>query len=315
MKDFYNILGVSENAQDLEIKKAYRRLAIKYHPDKNNEPGSDLKFKEIADAYDTLSNKDKRSKYDAIRKNPFTDKDGRFGNRSEFYGFEDFVSGTDHNFRGEGFKNPKYKPSTTFLDISEERTIHLLDALEGNPINIKYSRSLCNRELQHAKEEKDLNIYLKLAEKYANIIEEKGKFYIKIKLSQFGNESLSNRTNIWGDPETEILQGDYNLKVYLDIPNNIKIEDSNIIHYLNVPLSSVLIKGEKIEVETLLGKKYRAEINSPETLNNLKFNIKGCGIKDKNGNNGNYIIKFNVMCPDLSKISDIDLNKLKSIIS
>lgn len=314
MKDFYSVLGVNENASESDIKKAYRKLAIKYHPDKNTEPGSDSKFKEIAEAYETLSNKDKRSQYDAIRKNPFSNERGKSKQRSGFSGFDEWVSGMDPNFKG-GFRSPKSKPSTTFLDINEERTISLLDAMKGNPINIKYSRNLVNHELRHIKEEKDLNIYLKLAEKHANIIEENGKFYIKIKLSQLGNESLINRTNIWGDPETEILQGDYNLKVYLDIPDNIKIEDSNIIQYLNVPLSSVLIKGEKIEVETILGKKYRAEINSPEMLNNLKFNIKESGLKDKNGKLGNYIIKFNIMCPDLSNISDSDLDKLKSIIS
>lgn len=314
MKDFYNILGVNENSSEDEIKKAYRKLAVKYHPDKNTEPGSEDKFKEIAEAYETLSNKDKRSQYDSIRRNPFTNR-GRSKNKSGFYGFEDWVSGIDNDFKGAGFRGPRTKPNTSFLDINEDRTITILDALKGNPINIKYIRNVVNHTLQHSKEEKDLNIYLKLSEKYANIIEDSGKYYVKIKLSQLGNESITNRTNIWGDPETELLQGDYNLKVFLDIPQNIKIEGSNIIHYLNIPLSSVLIKGEKIEVETILGKKYRAEINSPELLNNLKFNIKESGLKDKDGKVGNYIIKFNVMCPDLSKISDIDLDKLKSIIS
>ena len=54
-KDFYKILGVSRDATDSELKKAYRKLALKYHPDKNKEPGAEDKFKEIAEAYEVLS--------------------------------------------------------------------------------------------------------------------------------------------------------------------------------------------------------------------------------------------------------------------
>jgi molecular chaperone DnaJ len=61
-KDYYQILGVSRNASDEEIKKAYRRLAHKYHPDK--EEGNETKFKEINEAYQVLSNKEKRQQYD-----------------------------------------------------------------------------------------------------------------------------------------------------------------------------------------------------------------------------------------------------------
>lgn len=64
-RDYYEVLGVSKNADAVEIKKAYRKLALKYHPDKN--PGNkeaEEKFKEAAEAYDVLSNEEKRRKYD-----------------------------------------------------------------------------------------------------------------------------------------------------------------------------------------------------------------------------------------------------------
>lgn len=60
----YDILGVDVNATESEIKKAYRALAIKYHPDRNKEQGSEEKFKEIVNAYDILSNEEKRRLYD-----------------------------------------------------------------------------------------------------------------------------------------------------------------------------------------------------------------------------------------------------------
>ena len=63
--DYYKILGVDKNATESEIKKAYKKLAIKYHPDKNlNNKEAEEKFKIISDAYSILSDKDKRLKYD-----------------------------------------------------------------------------------------------------------------------------------------------------------------------------------------------------------------------------------------------------------
>ncbi|KAK8395540.1 hypothetical protein O3P69_005566 [Scylla paramamosain] len=60
VRDYYEILGVKKNANDKEIKKAFRKLAIQYHPDKNKEEGAEEKFREIAEAYETLSDEDKR---------------------------------------------------------------------------------------------------------------------------------------------------------------------------------------------------------------------------------------------------------------
>jgi len=66
--DYYKILGVSKTADDKELKKAYRKLALKYHPDKNPAPEAEAKFKEISEAYDCLSDKEKRSAYDRFGK-------------------------------------------------------------------------------------------------------------------------------------------------------------------------------------------------------------------------------------------------------
>ena len=64
-RDYYEVLGVAKNAGDDEIKKAYRKAAIKYHPDKNpGDAQAEESFKEAAEAYEVLSNADKRARYD-----------------------------------------------------------------------------------------------------------------------------------------------------------------------------------------------------------------------------------------------------------
>ena len=66
-KDFYKVLGVSKDASEADITKAYRKLARKYHPDLNKSKAAEEKFKDISEAYDVLNNKEQRQKYDAIR--------------------------------------------------------------------------------------------------------------------------------------------------------------------------------------------------------------------------------------------------------
>ena len=64
-RDYYEVLGVSRDASQDEIKKAYRKMALKYHPDRNpGDSAAEEKFKEAAEAYDVLSNPDKKARYD-----------------------------------------------------------------------------------------------------------------------------------------------------------------------------------------------------------------------------------------------------------
>ena len=63
MENLYHVLGVAPNATDDEIKKVYRSLAMRYHPDRNQEPGADVRFKAIAKAYEVLSDPAKREEY------------------------------------------------------------------------------------------------------------------------------------------------------------------------------------------------------------------------------------------------------------
>ncbi|CAD5113491.1 unnamed protein product [Dimorphilus gyrociliatus] len=95
-KDYYKILGVSKDADDDSLKKSYRKLALKFHPDKNKSPGAEEKFKEISEAYDVLSNKEKRKLYDQYGEEGL--KSGGFGGGGPSTGGTSFTynfSGTD----------------------------------------------------------------------------------------------------------------------------------------------------------------------------------------------------------------------------
>ena len=104
-KTFYDVLGVQRNASDDEIKKAFRKLAVKYHPDRG---GDEQKFKEISEAYDTLSNPDKRKEYDMMLQFGGMPGQGRPGGGTYTYagggagGASPWGDIFDSIFRGEG---------------------------------------------------------------------------------------------------------------------------------------------------------------------------------------------------------------------
>lgn len=93
-RDYYEVLGIERTASDAEIKSAYRKLALKYHPDKNpNNPEAEAKFKEAAEAYSVLSNGDKRARYDRFGHDGVRGAGGAGGGGFEgFSNFEDIFS-------------------------------------------------------------------------------------------------------------------------------------------------------------------------------------------------------------------------------
>ncbi|XP_054164166.1 dnaJ homolog subfamily B member 9-like [Oppia nitens] len=98
-KDYYQLLGVSRDASERDIKKAFRKLAVKYHPDKNKAKDAEDKFREIAKAYEVLSDADKRRRYDK-----FGDEDGsQFGNSGQQFNFNDFFKDFDQHFHSHSY--------------------------------------------------------------------------------------------------------------------------------------------------------------------------------------------------------------------
>lgn len=143
-RDYYEVLGVSRTADQKEIKKIYRKLARKYHPDVNKNPGSEERFKEIAEAYDVLSDAEKRRKYDELGANyrngqDFRPPPGWENVRFESYGGPGAAGGFSEFFEtlfGDGAAAPGEARSGMAwkmrgMDHEAAITIDLQDAFHG----------------------------------------------------------------------------------------------------------------------------------------------------------------------------------------
>ncbi|KAL7405314.1 hypothetical protein ABVT39_027138 [Epinephelus coioides] len=112
-KDYYEVLGVNKEVNEDELKKAYRKLALKFHPDKNHAPGATEAFKKIGNAYAVLSNPDKRRQYDLSGEEPSSPGHSHGGGGFDFQrGFEADITPEDlfNMFFGGGF--PSSSPHT-----------------------------------------------------------------------------------------------------------------------------------------------------------------------------------------------------------
>jgi molecular chaperone DnaJ len=131
-RDYYEVLGIDKNATETEIKKAYRKLSMKYHPDKNKDHDATDKFKEIQEAYDVLSDTTKRSQYDQYGHQDFNA--GGFG-QGGYSGFEDMnFSGFGDifdNIFGGSRSRKKYTGPIKGDDLTYRFTISFMEAAFG----------------------------------------------------------------------------------------------------------------------------------------------------------------------------------------
>lgn len=138
-RDYYEVLGVDKNASADEIKRSYRKLAKKYHPDVNKEPGAEEKFKEVQEAYDVLSDENKKAAYDRYGHAAF-DQSGGFGGgfNGGFSGFEDVDLGDIFgSFFGGGSQRQRRTGPTRGEDRYVQLDIDFMDAIKGKKTEIK----------------------------------------------------------------------------------------------------------------------------------------------------------------------------------
>ena len=292
MKNYYETLGVAETASPDEIKKAYRKLVTEHHPDKNGgSKESEDKFKEIAEAYETLGNATKRKTYDASR--------GPRGQHNSFYdSFQDFSFGGNRS----NFKN---------LTHTVDKWASIKEVMEGTSFEVQYSITK-NLGGSTGTEMKTVKVSVNLAENGYPITVENGRYCILLKVRGGGSLQETNETDFFGRARKMVVTGDLIVRVNIDMLG-IVIEQSDLIQRIELSLHDVLFNEETL-LESQLGKKYRIKSFNRDTLNDITVRIPNQGLVSAFGNRGNYVFKIIVTKPDFSKISEEKLQILKDLL-
>ena len=150
-RDYYEVLGVKKNSTPEQIKSSYRKLAVKYHPDKNKDnKEAEEKFKEASEAYHVLSNSERKQNYDNFGHAAFENGGGGRGGFSNF-DFSNHFSDIFEDFFGEGFgggSRRKRRSNYRGSDLRYDLSVTLEEAYAGKKQDIKFSTSekcdLCN---------------------------------------------------------------------------------------------------------------------------------------------------------------------------
>ena len=273
----YEILGVNSDATQDEIKKAYRKLARKYHPDVNKDAGAEEKFKEINGAYEVLGDETKRKQYDIygdsmfggqnfsdFAKNSANMDDLNEILRSMFGGGAKFKGGFGSNFGG----------FSSFSGFSDE--------FEDEDLDINYSIEIpFDTSVTGGEESVNLggeNVKFKVP---AGIKEDE-----RLRIKAKGKKGASGRV------------GNAILKIKIAPSQIYERKENDLYKKIDIPLKIALFGG-KISVGT-----YQKELTlkiAPNTKNGQKIRLKGYGVKDrKTGILGDMYLTTNVLLPDVN---------------
>jgi len=298
-KDYYDILGVKKSASDDELKKAYRNLAKKFHPDKNKgNKDAEAKFKEISEAYSVLGDKEKREQYDRLGReafnfggaggaNPFGGFDfsqftraagggGRTRTRrtssSSTGGFTDIFSDL---FGGGGFEAGPERGS----DVEAEVTIDFRDAILGTTMELTMSAAGGAEKIK-----------VKIPEGVAD-----GQ---RIRLRGKGTPGMQ------GGPA-----GDLNLLVHVRSHPLFQRDGHDIRIDLPITVGEA-IRGGEVEVPTIHGP-VRARIPAG-TSSGRTFRISGKGVKKKGGEHGDHYYRVMITVPKHVADSDAVVESIEA---
>lgn len=306
-KDYYKILGVDKKASQEEIKKAYRKLAVKYHPDKNpDDKAAEDKFKEIGEAHEVLGNPEKRKQYDELGSNwKQYQKEGygSFGGRSRQQtggspfggGFE--FQGDPSEFFGGG--------SSGFSDFFEA-FFGGAGRASGQSSAGDFRRGY-DFDVPGSDVTGEVPISLQEAYKGTERVIGLGDEKIKVKIKPGAYDGLKLRIKGKGQKGPSGKAGDLFLTVKLQ-PNSVYKRNGDDL-YMQVPVDMfTAMLGGKQEIITLDGK---LKITIPEGTQNgkqLRLREKGMPVYGKSGK-GDLYIKLNVKLPENLNEEQKDLLK------
>lgn len=334
-RDYYEVLGVDKNANDQEIKRAYRQLAKKYHPDVSTEKDAEAKFKEVQEAYDVLSDDQKRAGYDRFGHagaQGFGQGGAGFSDFGDFGfgGFEDIFS----SFFGGGGSRRNANAPRKGNDIRQQMNITFEEAVFGASKELKISRheecTKCGGTGAHSKgdiitcsrchgsgtvvvEQQSIlgrvqtqttcpNCHGKGKEikKACSVCHGKGRTIksktISVKVPKGIDDGQQIR--LTGQGEAGINGGPSgDLYILFRVKKHDYFERMNDNIYCELPLSfSQVALGEEVEIPTLYGK---VKFNIPPgTQPGSEFRLRGKGVESiRTGRKGDQYVKVKVITP------------------
>ncbi len=303
-KDYYNILGVSRNASEREIKQAYRRLARQYHPDVNpGDKSAEAKFKEMNEAYEVLSDKDKRQKYDQFGDQwQHADQFARAGHQQS--PFRDFSRGDGTSFRfeeadlgsllddlfGGGFRTQRARPRRG-RDIEHPVEVTLEEAYHGTKRTIALQTEEPCPSCQGTGRIQNLPCSVCRGLGVVSRIKR-----LEVKIPPGVKDGSRVRIAGKGEPGYGRASGDLYLVTSVKPHRLFERKGDDLYVVVAVPLTVAVLGGE-VQVPSLNGK--LALKISPETQNGKLFRLAGKGMpRLGDSHRGDLLAKVNVVLPE-----------------
>jgi curved DNA-binding protein len=300
-EDYYKVLGVQKNASEEEIKKAYRKLAMKYHPDHTKgDKSAEEKFKKISEAYAVLSDKEKRKEYDTFGSEGFRQ---RFSQEDIFRGFDFGDIFREFGFGGDNFSNVggggrRFSFGTgspfNFGGAQQHSQAKGSDLIYELPLTLREIATGTSKAIAFQHQGRSENLTVKIPK---GLIAGK-----KLRLAGKGNPSP------YGGPA-----GDLYIKS--KVLNDLVFSSENYDLYIDRELKlSEAILGTTVSVPTIDDKQLSLKI-PPGTKQGTKMRLSGHGLPDmKNNKKGDLYVRVYVTIPqNLNKEQKKIVDKLAAV--
>lgn len=309
-KDYYKTLGISKGASQDEIKKAYRKLAVKYHPDKTQgDKKAEERFKEIGEAYEVLKDPEKRKKYDRLGANWKQYENAGYGGGTGGFDFSQFGGGSagGRTYHFEGDMGDMFgSRGGSFSDF--------FNAFFGGGGSTKSGFS--GREYQRKGQDLQAELEISLYEAYhgtSRILNVDGK-KLRVNIKPGSYDGLELRIKGKGAPGTNGgSNGDIYIKIRIRPERQYKVDGSNLTLKTEIDIYTAVLGGKK-EISTLAGK---LNVLVPKgSQNGSKLRLKGKGMPAYNqpGVYGDLFVQLNVVVPKNLNKEETDLfKKLKEL--
>lgn len=300
-KDYYKILGVDKKASQDDIKKAYRKLALKYHPDKNpDNKSAEEKFKDIGEAYEVLKDTEKRQKYDQLGANWKHYQQAGFDPSA--HGFYGGQPGGSYRYEFHGDPSEMFGGSG-FSDFFESFFGRSRSGFQGFG---NYDQEIPGSDLAG-----EISITLHEAYFGAERIVDLGNEKIRVKIKPGAYDGLKLRIKGKGQQGTSGKSGNLYLTIRLQSHNLYQRKGDDLLMEKSIDVFTAMLGGKQ-KIKTFTGE---VNINIPEgTQNGKNLRLKGKGMPKYNKSGfGDLIIKLKVQLPKkISKEQKELINKLKS---